>query len=104
MKLTKEHLHTLIKEAVEQDRLATIVEFLTSDDLSVVEQGVELAISKGYKVELERASSGFANKEYTIFTPSKELYNAITSLGKHKSAGLVPPENREFAITIEVES
>ena len=46
MKLTKEHLRTLIKEAVEQDRLANLVQFLTSDDLSVVEQGVELAISK----------------------------------------------------------
>ena len=103
MKLTKEHLHMLIKEAVEQKRLAKAVEFLTSDDLSVVEQGVELAISMGYKVELQRAPSGFRNKEYNIFTPSEELYNAITSLGKHKSAGLVPPENREFVITIRAQ-
>ena len=103
MKLTKKHLHTLIKEAVEQERLYKIVPMLTSDDLSVVEQGVELAISMGYKVELQRAPSGFRNKEYNIFTPSEELYNAITSLGKHKSAGLVPPENREFVITIRAQ-
>ena len=102
MKLTKEHLHTLIKEAVEQDRLATIVEFLTSDDLSNVEQGVELAISKGYKVELERASSGFENKEYTIFTPSEELYNAITKVKPKAPAGLSidTPKYKEFFITI----
>ena len=105
MKLTKEHLHTLIKEALEQDRLANVVQFLTSDDLSTVEQGVELAISKGYKVELQRASSGFENKEYTIFTPNKELYNAITSLGVHQSAGLSidTPKYKEFFITIRTQ-
>ena len=104
MKLTKEHLRTLIKEAVEQKRLAKLVNWLTSDDLSVVEQGVELAISKGYDIELRRTGSGFKRKEYDIFTPNKELYNAVTSLGKHVSAGPVDPENRLFVITIEVES
>ena len=104
MKLTKEHLHTLIKEAVEQDRLAKLVNWLTSDDLSVVEQGVELAISMGYDIELRRTGSGFKRKEYDIFTPNEELYSAVTSLGKHVSAGPVDPENRLFVITIEVDS
>jgi len=104
MKLTKKHLHMLIKEAVEQKRLAKAVQFLTSDDLSVVEQGVELAISMGYDVDLQGPSSGFKIKEYDIFTPNKDLYNAVTSLGKHVSAGPVDPENRLFVITIEVES
>ena len=105
MKLTKEHLRTLIKEAVEQDRLANVVQFLTSDDLSTVEQGVELAISKGYKVELQRASSGFANKEYTIFTPSKELYNAIIKVKSKAPAGLSidTPKYKEFFITMRIQ-
>ena len=103
MKLTKEYLHTLINEAVEQKRLAKLVNHLTSDDLSVVEQGVELAISMGYDVDLQGPSSGFKRKEYDIFTPNEELYNAVTSLGKHVSSGPVDPDNRLFVITIEVE-
>ena len=77
---------------------------LTSDDLSNVEQGVELAISMGYDVELQRASSGFRKKQYDIFTSNKALYSAVTSLGNHISAGPVDPQNRLFVITIEVES
>ena len=106
MKLTKEHLHTLIKEAVEQDRLANLAEFLTSDDLSNVEQGIDLAISMDYKVELQRASSGFENKEYTIFTSSKELYNAIRKVKPKAPAGLSidTPKYKEFFITIRTQS
>ena len=104
MKLTKEHLHTLIKEAVEQDRLAKLVNWLTSDDLSVVEQGVELAISMGYDVELQRASSGFTKKEYDIFTSNEDLYNAIRKAKPLAPSGPVDPDNRLFVITIEVES
>ena len=103
MKLTKKHLYKLIKEAVIQERLYKIIPMLTSGDLSTVKQGIELANAMGHEAELQRAPSGFRNKEYNIFTPSEELYNAITSLGKHKSAGLVPPENREFVITIRAQ-
>ena len=104
MKLTKKHLHALIKEAAEQSRLANLAELLTSDDLSVVEQGVELAISKGYDVQLQGASSGFRKKEYDIFTSNKDLYNAIRKAKPKAPAGPVDPENRLFVITIEVES
>ncbi len=103
MKLTKEYLRTLIKEAVEQKRLAKLVNWLTSDDLSVVEQGVELAISMGYDVELQRASSGFTKKEYDIFTSNEDLYNAIRKAKPKAPAGPVDPQNRLFVITIEVE-
>ena len=81
-----------------------MAEFLTSDDLGTVEHGVFLADTTGYDIELRRAGSGFKRKEYDIFTPNEELYNALTSLGKHVSAGPVDPENRLFVITIEVES
>ena len=84
--------------------LVKIGSLLTSDDLSVVEQGIELAISMGYDVELQRTSSGFRRKQYDIFTSNKILYNAVTSLDKHVSAGPVDPQNRLFVITIEVES
>ena len=104
MKLTKKHLHMLIKEAVEQDRLANLVNLLTSGDLSTVEHGVFLADTMGYDIELRRTGSGFKRKEYDIFTPNEELYNAVTSLGKHVSSGPVDPDNRLFVITIEVES
>ena len=104
MKLTKEHLHTLIKETVEQDRLGNLASLLTSNDLSNVEQGIFLADTMGYDIELKRTGSGFRKKQYDIFTSSKALYNAVTSLGKHVSAGPVDPENRLFVITIEVES
>lgn len=104
MKLTKKHLHALIKEAAEQNRLSNLAELLTSDDLGTVEHGVLLADTIGYDVELQRTGSGFRRKEYDIFTPNEELYNAVTSLGKHVSAGPVDPENRLFVITIEVES
>ena len=71
--------------------------------MSVVEQGIELAISMGYDVELQRTGSGFRRKEYDIFTSSEALYNAVTSLNKHVSAGPVDPQNRLFVITIEAE-
>ena len=105
MKLTKEHLHVLIKEAIEQDRLAKLVNHLTSDDLSTVEHGVFLADTMGYKAELQRASSGFANKEYTIFTPSEELYNAIRKVKPLAPAGLSidTPKYKEFFITMRTQ-
>jgi len=94
----------LIKEAVEHDRLAKLVNLLTSDDLSTVEHGVFLATNMGYDVELQGAGSGFRKKEYDIFTSNEELYNAIRKARPLAPSGPVDPENRLFAITIEVES
>ena len=76
---------------------------LTSRDLSTVEQGIFLADTLGYDVELKRTGSGFRKKQYDLFTSSEALYSAVTSLGKHVSAGPVDPQNRLFVITIEVE-
>ena len=100
------NVYLLIRKTLskQQARLANLAEFLTSDDLGTVEHGVFLADTTGYDIELRRAGSGFKRKEYDIFTPNEELYNAVTSLGKHVSAGPVDPENRLFVITIEVES
>ena len=83
--------------------LVKLGSLLTSDDLSNVEQGIELANTLGYDVELKRTGSGFRKKQYDIFTSNKALYSAVTSLDKHVSAGPVDPQNRLFVITIEVE-
>ena len=100
MKLTKKHLYKLIKEAVIQERLYKILPMLTSRDLSTVEQGIELANAMGHEAELQRAPSGFRNKEYNIFTSSKKLYHLMKMVGLPFPAGPVDSEGREFVITI----
>lgn len=99
-------IYLLIRKTLseQQNRLTKLVNLLTSDDLGTVEHGVFLATNMGYDVELRRAGSGFRKKEYDIFTPNEELYNAIRNAKPLAPAGPVDPQNRLFVITIEVES
>ena len=99
MKLTKERLTKLIKEAVIQERLYKILPMLTSRDLSTVVQGIELANAMGHDAELVKTKpeeTGY----YKILTSSKDLYHLLTSIGSLYPHEKISSDPDKFSITI----
>ena len=81
MKLTKERLTKLIKEAVDQDPLHKIMRMLISHDLALVKQGIELANTFDHDAELVKLVDPEGAARYMILTSSKDLYNLLTGIG-----------------------
>ncbi len=69
------NVYLLIRKTLsrQQNRLAKLVNHLTSDDLSTVEQGVFLANTMGYDVELQRTASGF-RKRNMIYSHQTKIF------------------------------